>query len=56
MTNEELVELYQGGDKKALDLIIDQNKGMVYKLVNKFYTEDTSSIDKDDLEQEGFMG
>lgn len=56
MTNEELVELYQGGNKKALDLIIEQNKGIVYKLANKFYTEGTSSIDKEDLEQEGFMG
>lgn len=56
MTNEELVYLYQQGDKKALDKLIDRNKGIVYKLANKFYVEKTNSIDKEDLEQEGFIG
>lgn len=56
MGNEELVKLYQYGNKKALDKLIEQNKGMVFKIVNKFYTEDTNSVDKEDLEQEGFIG
>ena len=56
MTNEELVYLYQNGDKQALEKIIEQNKGIIYKLVNKFYVEKTNSIDKEDLEQEGFIG
>ena len=56
MMNEELVELYQNGDKKALNELINKNKGMVYKLVNKFYVEGTNSISKDDLKQEGFLG
>lgn len=56
MTNEELVELYQGGDKNALEDLIEQNKGLVYKLVNKFYTDKTNSFDIEDLEQEGIMG
>lgn len=56
MTNEELVRLYQGGDRRALDKLIEQNKGIVFKIANKFYTEGTSSIDKEDLEQEGFIG
>ncbi|RXI49126.1 sigma-70 family RNA polymerase sigma factor [Clostridium tetani] len=56
MTNEELVYLYQNGDKQALESLIEQNKGIVYKLVNKFYIEGTNSIDKEDLEQEGFIG
>ncbi|MBU3203728.1 sigma-70 family RNA polymerase sigma factor [Clostridium algidicarnis] len=56
MTNEELVSLYQQGDNQVLETLIEQNKGIVYKLVNKFYIEGTSSIDKEDLEQEGFMG
>lgn len=56
MTNEELVYLYQQGDKRALDKLIDRNKGIVYKLANKFYVEKTNSIDKEDLEQEGFIG
>lgn len=56
MTNEELVQLYQNGDKQALDKLIKQNRGIVNKLVNKFYTEGTNSIDREDLEQEGYMG
>lgn len=56
MTNEELVYLYQQGDKQALDKLIEQNTGIVYKLVNKFYVEGTNSIDREDLEQEGFIG
>lgn len=50
MTNEELV-FYQQGDKQALDSLIEQNKGIIYKLVNRFYVEKTNSIDIDDLEQ-----
>lgn len=56
MTNEELVYLYQQGDEQALNELIEKNKGIVYKLVNKFYVDGTSSIDKEDLEQEGFIG
>lgn len=56
MTNEELVHLYQNGDEQALSTLIEQNTGIVYKLVNKFYIEGTNSIDKEDLEQEGFIG
>lgn len=56
MTNEELVYLYQQGDKNALEKLIEKNKGIVYKLANKFYVEKTNSIDKEDLEQEGFIG
>ncbi|KAJ52193.1 RNA polymerase primary sigma factor/RNA polymerase sporulation-specific sigma factor [Clostridium tetanomorphum] len=56
MTNEELVQLYQQGDKQALSKLMEQNTGIVYKLANKFYVEDTNSIDKEDLEQEGFIG
>jgi RNA polymerase primary sigma factor/RNA polymerase sporulation-specific sigma factor len=56
MTNEELVYLYQNGDRKALAELTEKNKGIVNKLANKFYTERTSSIDKEDLEQEGYIG
>lgn len=56
MTNEELVQLYQNGDKKALNDLVELNTGLVYKLANKFYTEKTSSIDIEDLQQEGFIG
>ena len=56
MTNEELVLRYQQGDKQALELIIEQNRGIVYKLANKFYVTKNNTIDKEDLEQEGFIG
>lgn len=56
MSNEELVELYQQGSKHALDELMEQNKGIIYKLANKYYTGKTNSIDREDLEQEGFMG
>lgn len=56
MSNEELAQLYQNGDKSVLNRLVEQNKGIVYKLVNKFYVEKTNSIDKGDLEQEGFLG
>lgn len=56
MTNEELVQAYQDGDKQALDELIEQNSGIIYTLANKFYIEKTSSIDIEDLEQEGYIG
>lgn len=56
MTNEELVQLYQQGDKQALEKLIEQNMGIIYKLANKFYVENTNSIDKEDLIQEGYIG
>lgn len=56
MTNEELVCLYQQDDKKALEELIEQNKGMVYKLANKYYTGKTNAIDLEDLHQEGVLG
>lgn len=56
MTNEQLIELYQKGDKAALEILVGQNKGLVYKIANNFYTQKTASIDLDDLIQEGFTG
>lgn len=56
MTNEGLVQLYQNGNKEALNELVEFNTGLVYKLANKFYTEKTSSIDIEDLQQEGFIG
>lgn len=56
MSNEELVLLYQQGNKQALESLIENNKGRVFKIANKFYTGKTNSIDLEDLEQEGFMG
>lgn len=56
MTNEQLILLYNNGNTTAIDQLIEQNTGIVYKLANKFYTERTASIDIEDLQQEGFLG
>ncbi|SHJ99487.1 RNA polymerase primary sigma factor [Hathewaya proteolytica DSM 3090] len=56
MTNEELVKQYQEGDKQALETLIDNNTGLVYKIAKNFYTEKTNSIDYEDLVQEGYLG
>lgn len=56
MTNEDLVMLYQIGYKKALDELIENNKGMVFKIVNSYYVTGTNSIDREDLIQEGYLG
>jgi RNA polymerase primary sigma factor/RNA polymerase sporulation-specific sigma factor len=56
ISNEELAKMYQQGNKAALDEIIENNKGVVFKLANKYYTSYTNSIDREDLEQEGFIG
>lgn len=56
MTNEELVILYQQGNKQALDTIVMNNKGMVYMLARRFNANKTNSIDEEDLIQEGYIG
>nr|WP_302599868.1 sigma-70 family RNA polymerase sigma factor [uncultured Cellulosilyticum sp.] len=56
MTNEELVQLYQDGDNKALEQLLEDNKGLIRKIAYKFYTENTASVDIDDLIQEGSIG
>lgn len=56
MTNEELVFLYQSGDKQALNSLIKDNKGRVFYIANKFFAGKTNSIDIDDLVQEGYIG
>ncbi len=56
MTNEELVKLYQGGNKEPLERLLEANKGLIYKVSMKFYTERDNAIDQDDLIQEGRIG
>ena len=56
MTNEELVKLYQDGNKRALDELMKQNRGIVFKIANKFFIEGVSYFDIEDIEQEGFIG
>ncbi len=56
MTNEELIVLYQQGDKRALDELLEKNDKLIYKIASKFYSDKTSSIEFDDLLQEGRIG
>jgi RNA polymerase sigma factor (sigma-70 family) len=55
MTNEELVLLYQQGDKQALESLIKANSGIVKKLANKFYGIN-KMVEFDDLVQAGTIG
>lgn len=55
MNNEELVQLYQNGDNKALDKLIENNARIVYKIANK-YNGINRELDIDDLIQEGTLG
>lgn len=55
MNNEELVQLYQLGDKDALNELLEQNKGIINKVVNRYYIK-SNSIDREDLFQEGSIG
>jgi RNA polymerase sigma factor (sigma-70 family) len=55
MTNEELVVLYQEGDKQALESLIQKNEGIVRKLANK-YNGLNKLIEFDDLVQSGTIG
>lgn len=56
MTNEELVKLYQCGDSKVLEELIEENKGFIYKVSMKFFTGRDNAVDQDDLLQEGRIG
>lgn len=55
MSNEELVLMYREGNNDVLDLIIENNSGLVRRAAHKFYNRDPA-IDIDDLVQEGNVG
>lgn len=55
MSNEELVELYQQGDKQALESLIENNKGIVRKISLK-YNNINKLLELDDLIQYGIIG
>ena len=56
MSNEKLVYEYQQGNTKLLDIIVEQNMGLVYSVVNRYNINNSPSIDVEDLEQEGVSG
>ena len=37
MTNEEMVIQYQGGNKQALEQLLEANKGFIHKVSMKLY-------------------
>ena len=55
MSNEELVQLYQNGDKKALERLIQANTGIINKIANK-YNGINRELEFDDLFQSGVLG
>ena len=55
LNNEELVYEYQSGNKKALDELIENNKGIVIKIVNHYYLTN-KTVEIEDLEQAGYVG
>lgn len=55
MSNEELVQLYQNGDKKALEKLIQANTGIIHKIANK-YNGISRELEFDDLFQNGVIG
>ncbi|MDY4604028.1 sigma-70 family RNA polymerase sigma factor [Clostridium tertium] len=55
MNNEELVQIYQNGNNKALEELIVSNKRIIYKIANK-YNGINRELELDDLIQEGVLG
>ena len=55
MSNEELVQLYQNGDKKALEELIQANTGIIHKIANK-YNGINRELEFNDLFQSGVLG
>lgn len=55
MSNEELVQLYQNGDNKALEELILANEGIIYKIANK-YEGINRELELEDLYQNGVLG
>lgn len=56
MTNEELVQAYQNGDKNALDQLLENNKGIVYSVARSYKGYCIATLDIEDLIQEGYLG
>lgn len=56
MTNEELVQAYQGGDRQALEQLLEKNIGLVKFFCNKYCNVGKLGfLTFDDLEQESWM-
>lgn len=55
MSNEELVQIYQSGDNKALEELIQANTGIINKIANN-YNGINRELEFDDLYQNGVLG
>ena len=55
MSNEELVQLCQSGDKTALEQLIQANTGIINKIANK-YNGINRELEFDDLFQSEVLG
>lgn len=56
MTNEELVQEYQNGNMEVLDVLIQENEGLIHHFANKFKGFcPKASMEYDDLVQEGWI-
>lgn len=55
MDNEELILLYQQGNSIALGNLIENNKGIIIKIANKYYGINRE-LELDDLIQTGILG
>ena len=56
MTNEEMVIQYQGGNKQALEQLLEANKGFIHKVSMKLYLGKDNAVDQEDLLQECRIG
>ena len=56
MTNEDLVMASQNGDRLAMAAILEKNRGLVNYFINRCHGLKASYLDRDDLEQNGYMG
>ena len=52
MTNEELILEYRAGNAKALDEIVKQNQGMIYKVALRYKGFCSVTIDFEDFFEE----
>ena len=55
MNNEKLIQLYQNGDNKALEELIQANTGIINKIASK-YNGINRELEFDDLFQNGVLG
>ena len=55
-TNEELCLLIQSGDQQAKTDIYNKNKRLVKKIASQYVGAYGNSLEREDLEQVGYMG